>query len=183
MVEPRKFEYIDFADGVEGIIFASGLSKDRQKKRMFLGVEPRILEEMLKLKLIKRDELYDENGSTSLEGNYIWAEIPTHKIRNASHLSTNPRLWGFCNFRGEDMTLLLESGLSEGEYIRGLEKEVHDLRLQVFDKERKLQMATSDIARFIKENRETFKPIIEQIKEERPAPFTPRTTITKRRPV
>lgn len=156
-VEPRKYAYIDFADCVEGIVLSSALINEGRDRKILIEVDERILNELIVTKRLKPEEI--------IQSNRIYVTIPDVYCDDKFYLASNPRITADCDFRGNPIS----GKTSNIKKLLAMERENnHILNLQVLELERKLQMATSDIARFIKENRETFRPIIEQIKEERP---------------
>lgn len=169
-VEPRKYAYIDFADCVEGIVLSSALVNEGMDRKILIEVDERIINELIVTGRLKTGEV--------LEGNRIYVTIPDAYCEDRFFLASNPRITAECDFKGNP----IPGKTKNVKRLLVMERELnHTYRLQVLELERKLQMATSDIARFIKENRATFKPIIDQIKEERPT-FAPMAKIRRSKP-
>lgn len=168
MVEeiPPKLPLVICLDGVVGEQVSR--YKEGTKTIIVTRIAPGIVEDKISSGLLKINELIDGDKFP----------IKTDKYTDILDTPSNPMVLIWTDFHGDDVDFTPKT-----ERLIAMErKENHILNLQVMDLQRKLQLATSDIARFIKENRETFKPLIEEIKEIRPTVVTPRTTIRRTKP-
>ena len=168
-IEPRRYKWIEFGDGVDGKILASALSDDSSKRIMILEIESRILDELIVLGKIKRNEI--------TEGNRIKVEIPEEFCHDMLYLTCNPKVRADCGFKGNAI-----SGMTN-RYMIALKNEREQNRtyqLQILTLQKDLREATSDIERKIKKDWDMLaKPILEDIKTIVPRGFP--STKTRRR--
>jgi len=164
-IEPRKFKWIEFSDGVDGKILASGLNNDSSKRIMLLEIDSKILDELILLGKIKRSEITEDNR--------IKVEIPEEYCKDMLYLTCNPKVRCDCDFKGNAM-----SGMTN-RYMIALKNEREQNRtsqLQILDLQNQLREATSDIERKIKKDWDMLaKPILDDLKSTIPRGFPTKT--------
>lgn len=141
--------------------------KEGGKTVLLTEISSGIIEEKLASGMIKQEELVD--------GNLF--PIRTDKFSDILDTQSNPMVLVWTDIRGNDVDFT-PSMMRE---LSNLRNENMIMNMQVVRLQKKLAQATSDIGREVRENREIFKPIIEQIQQERPSP--PSQTIKKIRSV
>lgn len=138
-VEPRKYRWIEFGDGVDGKVLASSLSEDNSKRIMTIEMDDRILNELILTGKLKRTEIIDENR--------IKTEIPDEYCRDILYLTCNPKIRADCDFRGKPIPGVTSRWQTE---LKMADDENRILQLQVLDLQDKLKESTSDTERYVK---------------------------------
>lgn len=168
-VEPRKYRWVEFGDGVDGKVLASSLSEDGSKRLLTVEIDERILRELILTKRLNTDEI--------IEDTMLKLEIPNEFCTEINYLTSNPKIRADCDFRGKPIPGITSKYQTA---LKNANEQIRSQELQIFDLQSKLRKATSDIERFVKENWQSLaKPYIDDLKSVIPRQF-PVTRIKKR---